>query len=172
MREVDFDTLPHETLVTLLKLYSRFFLALDGFWFLAAKEKLGYDIALELDTKAWEGYFPYEAKKVRAALGIDDISVRGIIDSLKYSALVPCMTHVIPESSEERGVFSVYNCPSLAAMERSGYPPTCEPVGMKSFGAYVKAINPRARVRFLDGPPRKSPKDVSCKWEITLESDS
>lgn len=169
MREVDFDSLPREQLLKLVKLYSRLFLALDGFWFLAAKEKLGYDTALELDIKVWERYFPYEAKKVRTALGIEDTSVRGILDSLKYSALVPCMTHEISEVSEDRGIFACYDCPSLAAMERAGYPPTCEPVGVKVFNTYAKSINPGVAVRFVDGPPRKSAADVSCKWEFALE---
>jgi len=172
VHEVDFDSLPRETLVKLLKLYSRLFLALDGFWFLALKEKSGYDIALEVDTKAWEGYFPYEAKKVRAALGIEDTSMVGIVDTLKYSAFVPCMTHVIPEATEDKSVFACYNCPSLTAMERAGYPPTCVPVGQKVFEAYARAINPRAKVRFLEGPPRKSPSDVSCKWEFFLDGES
>lgn len=171
MREVDFDSLPREKLVQLLKLYSRLFLALDGFWFLAAKEKLGYDAALDLDTTAWEGYFPYEAKKIRRELGIADDTAIGIVDSLKYSPFIPCMRHEISEASEEKSVFSCYDCPSLTAMERGGYPTTCEPVGKACFEAYAKAINPRAKVRFLDGPPRKSPKDVSCKWEFTIEPE-
>ncbi|MDO8472589.1 MAG: DUF6125 family protein [Dehalococcoidia bacterium] len=168
MREVDFDSLPREELVQLLKLYSRLFLALDGFWFLAAKKKLGYDVALDLDKAAWEGYFPYEAKKIRRDLGIEDTTTRGIVDSLKYSPLWPCMRHEIPETSEERSVFACYDCPSLSAMERGGYPPTCEAVGKISFGAYAKAINPGTTVRFLDGPPRKTTEDVCCKWEFTL----
>ena len=172
MHELDFDSLPRETLVKLLKLHSRLFLALDGFWFLALREKYGYDVALEVDTKAWEGYFPYEAKKVAGAMGIEDTSVKGILDALRYSAFVPCGRHVIPEASETKGVFAFYDCPSLVAMERAGYSPTCEPVGRIVFEAHAKAINSKARVRFLDGPPRKSPQDVACKWEITIEEDA
>jgi len=169
MNEAEFDKLPRETLVKLLKVYARLFLALDGFWFLAAKEKLGYDVALDLDTKAWEGYFPYEAKKIRDCLGITDDSVEGILDSVKYSAFVPCLKHVISAYAKHKGVFEIWECPSLAAMERGGYAPTCEPVGTIVFNAYAKAINPKVAVRFLDGPPRKSPRDVSCKWEFVLE---
>lgn len=172
MHEVDFDSLPRETLLKLLKLYSRLFLALDGFWFLAAKEKYGYDAALELDIKAWDGYFPYEAKKIREAMDIKDTSIQGIVDTLKYSALVPCMVHEIPEVSEKKGIFALYGCPSLLAMEKAGYPPTCEPAGTVVFDKYAKAINSKAKARFLDGPPRKSPQDVSCKWEFAiLEED-
>lgn len=58
MREVDCDSLPREILIKLLKLYSCLLLALDGFWFLAAKDKWGYEEAVEIDAKVWESYFP------------------------------------------------------------------------------------------------------------------
>ena len=160
--------LSKENLGSLIKVYSRLILALDGFWFLAIKEKYGYDDALEIDIKAWDGYFPYEAKKIREQIGITDVDVAGIIDCLKYSPIWHCGIHKI-ELEPERGIFSFYDCPSLLAMEKAGYEPTCEPAGTVVFNTYAKSLNPKAGVKFLRGPPRKSPQDVSCEWEIKLE---
>lgn len=172
MNEVDLTKLSKETLIKLVKAYSRLFLALDGFWFLAVEEKHGYKDALDIDIKAWEGYFPYEARLLRKTLEIKEEGIPGIIETLKHCAFVPCMEHVIDEVSEERGVVSLYKCPSLEAMERAGRTEfVCEPVGTAVFQKYAESIDPRVKVRFLDGPPRKSPEDVSCKWEFTLEEE-
>ena len=172
MNELDLTTLSKEELIKLVKVYSRLFLALDGFWFLAVEDKFGYQAALEADINAWEGYFPYEAKMLRKALGISADGIPGIIETLKQSAFVPCMEHRIEEASETRGVFALYKCPSLEAMERAGRDEfTCEPVGKVVFQKYAESMDPRVKVRFLDGPPRKSPEDVSCKWEFFLEED-
>ena len=161
-------TLSKENLVSLIRVYSRLILALDGFWFLSIKEKYGYDDALDVDIKAWAGYFPYEAKRIRKQMGITDVDITGLIDCLKYSPIWHCGTHKI-EIGPERGVFSFYDCPSLLAMETGGYEPTCEPAGTVVFDTYVKSLNPKATVKFLRGPPRKSSQDVSCEWEIRLE---
>ncbi|MEW6614354.1 MAG: DUF6125 family protein [Thermodesulfobacteriota bacterium] len=172
MKEMDLARLSKEELINLIKVYARLFLALDGFWFLEVEKKFGYEAALEMDTKAWEGYFPYEARLLRKTLGIKEEGIPGIIETLKQSAFVPCMEQKIEEVSEKRGVFALYKCPSLEAMERAGRKEfTCEPVGTIVFQKYAESIDPRVKVRFLDGPPRKSPEDVSCKWEFALEED-
>ena len=168
IEKADILDLPKEDLISLIKVHSRLFLALDGFWFLAIKERYGYDDALEVDTTAWDGYYPYEAKKIRKQIGITDVDIAGIIDCLKYSPIWHCGTHKI-ELDPERGVFSFYDCPSLLAMERAGYKPTCEPAGTAVFNTYAKSLNPRIKVKFLRGPPRKSSEDVSCEWEFKLE---
>ncbi|MFH1625160.1 MAG: DUF6125 family protein [Pseudomonadota bacterium] len=172
MNEVDLTNLPKEKLIDLIKAYSRLFLALDGFWFLAVEERFGYQAALDIDTKAWEGYFPYEARLLRRVLGIEEEGIPGIIETLKHSAFVPCMEQQIEESSERRGVFALYKCPSLEAMENAGRKEfTCEPVGTTVFQKYAESLDPRVKVKFLDGPPRKSREDVSCKWEFSLKKE-
>jgi len=172
MNELDLSALSKEELIKLVKVYSRLFLALDGFYFLSVEDRFGYQAALDIDIKAWEGYFPYEAKLLRRTLGIQEEGIPGIIETLKYSAFVPCMEQRIEEVSEKRGVFALYKCPSLEAMEKAGRNEfTCEPVGTIVFQRYAESMDPRVKVRFLDGPPRKSPEDVSCKWEFTREED-
>lgn len=172
MNEFDLTKLSKEELIRLVKVYSRLFLAFDGFYFLVAEEKFGYQAALDLDTKAWEGYFPYEARLLRKTLGIREEGITGIIETLKQSAFVPCMEQRIEELSDKRAVFALYKCPSLEAMEKAGRTEfTCEPVGTKVFQKYAESMVPGVKVRFLDGPPRKSPEDVSCKWEFALEEE-
>ena len=172
MNEMDLAKLSKEDLIKLIKAYSRLFLALDGFWFLAVEEKHGYKDAVEIDTKAWEGYFPYEARLLRNTMDIQEEGIPGIIETLKHTAFAPCMEQQIEEVSDTKGVFAFYKCPSLEAMERAGRTEfVCEPVGTTVFQKYAESIDPRVKVKFLDGPPRNSPEDVSCKWEFTLEEN-
>ena len=168
MCELDFDSLPQKTLIKPLKLHFRLFLIIDSLLFLALKKKCGYNVALEMDIKAWEGHFPYEAKNVKETMVIEYTSANGVLNDLRYSASVPYGRHVIPKASEDREAFIFYDYPSLSAMERTGYATTCEPVG----GAHAKVINPEARICFLDGPPHKSLRDIACKWEITVEENA
>jgi hypothetical protein len=35
--------------------------------------------------------------------------------------------------------------------------------------AYMEAVNPKMRVKPLKQAPRKSPEEVACQWEFTME---
>ena len=58
------DNLSREELIKLLKVFAKNWLAHDGCWFLAAEEKYGLDIAMELDRKAWERFAVAEARRI------------------------------------------------------------------------------------------------------------
>ena len=95
MRELVFDGFDRDNLINILRLYSRLFLALDGFWFLAARDKYGYDAAMEIEIDTWLSYFPYEAKKIRKEIGIKENGVVDLITALKYSPRTVCINNEI-----------------------------------------------------------------------------
>ena len=43
-----------ETLIELIKIYGRLYLSVDGFWFLAVREKVNNDTAIDCDLWVWE----------------------------------------------------------------------------------------------------------------------
>ena len=171
MEELDLNELSKEELIATVKAHSRLFLALDGFWFLAVEEEFGYDTALKIDLDVWRKYFPYEGKYLRKHLGLKKEGIPGIVEVLKYATFAPCMSKVlISEASEEKGDIGYYGCPSLLAMEKAGRTDfTCNEAECL-FDAFAKTIDPIVESKMIGGPPRKSPEDVSCRWEFTKKT--
>ena len=50
----ELEKLPKETLIELIKMYSRNWHTCDGLWFSGVEERYGTDKALEIDVKMWE----------------------------------------------------------------------------------------------------------------------
>ena len=171
MEQLELEKMSKEELIAMVKAHSRLFLALDGFWFLAVEEAYGYDAALEVDLDVWNKYFPYEAKYLRKKLDLKKEGIPGIVEVLKNCAFAPAMSKVVvSEASEERGDIGYYDCPSLLAMEKAGRDQfTCN-AGECLFDNFAKSIDPAVKCRMIGGPPRKSPEDVSCRWEFTKEA--
>ncbi len=72
---VKLEDFSKETLVELLKVYSKLYLSVDGFWYLSVKEKVNNDTALDCDLWVWERQIKSELKRIGKALNIkgDDV---------------------------------------------------------------------------------------------------
>ena len=171
--QLDLDKMSKEELISMVKAHSRLFLALDGFWFLTVEEAYGYDVALKVDLDVWMKYCPYEAKYLRKQLGLSKEGIPGIVEVMKNVAFAPCMSKVIiNEATDERGDIGYYGCPSLMAMEKAGRTQfTCNE-GECIFDNFAKTLDPNVKCKMIGGPPRKSPEDVSCRWEFTKEAST
>ncbi|MFH1351645.1 MAG: DUF6125 family protein [Pseudomonadota bacterium] len=53
----ELEKLPKETLLEVIKMYSRNYVTVDGLWFSGVEEKYGLDAAMELDVRRWNVYF-------------------------------------------------------------------------------------------------------------------
>ena len=63
--------LSHQELLKLIEVYAKNWLAHDGCWFLAAEEKYGMDMAIELDAKSWERFAVAEARRIMKVFKIE-----------------------------------------------------------------------------------------------------
>ena len=61
-------------MVDLAKMYRRFALTLDGFWFLGVERTQGIDKAIEIDEAVWRQFGGSEAKILKKFLSIDKVS--------------------------------------------------------------------------------------------------
>ena len=66
------DTLSREELIELLGIYSKNWLAMDGFWFQSVERKLGMDEAMFHDVEIWKRFTVTEAKRIKAFLKLDE----------------------------------------------------------------------------------------------------
>jgi hypothetical protein len=62
-------------LVDLIKMYTKLYMALDGFWYLTVKGRQGNEEALTCDIKTWEKQGGYEMSTIAKQLNIkgDDV---------------------------------------------------------------------------------------------------
>lgn len=149
-------------------------LAHDGLWFLAVEDKYGLDAAVELDTKAWEGFTGIEAKRIMKR---HHIPAGGGIPALaktlrkRLYSFINCQE--IAEQSETRLVFRMNECRVQSTRERKGLPDfPCKSVGIVEFNGFAKTIDPHIKTRCISCPPDAHPEEWYCSWEFTLQTSS
>lgn len=169
--ELDLEDFSSETLRELLRLYSKLYMGLDGFWYLIVMEKFGNDAALDCDIKVWERAGRYEMKNVTQKMNIQGNDAAAFMKALQlspwYSTVKSQMEIVDPNTA----ILTVTNCPTLNALEKEGEGrenqicKIVEPIILK---AYASFFNPDVEVTCLKAPPRESQDEIACKWHFKL----
>lgn len=70
----EYQKLSKEKVVDLSKMYGRFALTLDGFWFLGVERTQGIGKAIEIDEEVWRQFGRSEAKTLKKFLSIAKVS--------------------------------------------------------------------------------------------------
>ena len=161
-----------EALIRLVRLYSRFYLVMDGFWYLAVKENINNEQALTCDLWAWEKMTKYEVKHLTKAMNIhgDDVATL-----MKIFQVVPWLQGLRPEVElvdRNHGLLTINQCTTLEALEKEGgdrIKEICGIVDPMVFTQYAKAINPNMQAKAVKLPPRQSQEELCCQWEFALE---
>jgi len=163
----------HDTLVRLITLYSQLYIAIDGFWYLAAMERHGNDEALACDMRAWERAAKYEMKRITEALNIRGNDVAAFMKALQLTPWCQKMKYEMEIQSPNKAIFTVTYCPTLDALEKEGkgrQVPICAEVEPKILGWYASFFNPGMKFECLSPLPRKNKEDVCCVWSVYSES--
>ncbi len=66
------EALSREELIELIGIYSKNWLAMDGFWFQSVERKLGMDEAMFHDVEIWKRFTVTEAKRIKAFLKLEE----------------------------------------------------------------------------------------------------
>ena len=166
------EDLTKEELIKRVRLSAEISIAVDGIWFMAVEEEIGYDRALEMDIDVWKRYVPVSVKRAKKYFDIAASGLQGIKDMIKLDPLWLSIDLEFPEDTPKRLVFQVNRCPALEAQERMGREElTCEPVEVAYLTALAEAVDPRIKLTTLKVPPRESPDEICCKWLFTLEEN-
>jgi len=170
--DLKFEDFSPEFLRELIKIYGKFYIAIDGFWYLGVKEHIDNETALKVDLWAWDKATRYELKRLAAMAGIEG---DGIDTVFKFLQLVPWMqvTEYRAEmESPKRGVLTVTKCSILEALEREGQgreAEICSQVDSAVLRRYAEFFNPNIKVEPVFLPPREDRAGICCQWEFTLE---
>jgi len=159
-------------LTELLQMYGKFYMAIDGFWYLGVKEHIDNETALKVDLWVWDKAPRYELKRLAKMAGIEGDGIDAVF---KFLQIVPWMqiTEFRAElESPKRGILTVTKCSTLEALEREGTGregEICSQVDTIALTAYAHFFNPKIRVEPLFLPPREDREGICCRWEFTLE---
>jgi hypothetical protein len=159
------------TLAQLSRLYLQLYVALDGFWYLIVKERLGNEEALACDIQAWERVCRYEMLKIKGGLKIQGDDVAALMKALQLCPWFQLMECRMEVKDRSYGLFTVSYCPTLAALEKEGEGrenEICTLVEPRILRAYAACFNPDIEVRCLKAPPRVNKDDICCRWEFSL----
>ncbi len=172
MEWIELESLPKETLLKVIKMYSKNWVTVDGLWFRNVEDDYGLDAALRLDLRAWERLSLIEARRIKETLDLTPEGPLAVMQALTFMTWTPCFLPLkYEERSAQRVIFGVPHCPPQEARVRQGlgeFP--CRPMGVAGFSNVAKVIDPRVKVSCLFCPPGPHPQDLWCKWELTTGS--
>jgi hypothetical protein len=176
MRESDnpvhaeLEQLPKETLIELIKMYSRNWHTCDGLWFLGVEQRYGTDTALEIDVNMWNVSSRLEAERIKEILAIpDNAGLDAVLKTLNLmSWAAKCGYRV--EKNGDGAILTITSCPPQEARLKAGLGIfACRPTFELGFGNVTTVIDPRVKVTCRYCPPGPRPPDGWCRWEFRLD---
>jgi len=161
-------------LIKLIGEYQYAWLHMSEAWYYSVKDECDQETANKCEMRAWirmaERVMPYYAK-------IANIQLNTVLDCLKNTQLgldnnrvdsmFPMSWEII---NENHVIMTCHKCRSLEFMERSAPEriiPVChinEPIMMAKY-----MVNPKVKVNLLKLPPRQSPDEFPCIWDLSME---
>jgi len=171
VKRVVYEELPREQLLKIIDMYAKNWLAIDGTWFLAAEERFGMDVAIDLDAQSWRRFSPLEARRIMREMGIKPGSgLEGLKMALQYRVYARLNRQSIEDVDERRFIFRMESCRVQDARKRKGLPDfPCKKVGLVEYSEFARTIDPRIKTRCIACPPDPHPPEYWCAWEFTLE---
>ena len=163
-----FGALDRPGLLKALDVFAKNWLAHDGSWFLAAEERFGMDVAMELDAGAWRRFAAAEARRIMETYAIPK---DGGLDALARALSFRAYSFVNPSRVEREGAilrFFMTSCRVQETRRRKGLPDfPCRPVGEVEFETFARTVDPRITTRCLSCPPDAGAQG-HCGWEFRL----
>lgn len=169
---IKLEELPKDFLIELLKLYSRFYLAVDGFWYLSVKERISNEEALACDIKVWEIMAGYEIKRLTNLLGASQDDVANFMKVLQLSPWFWNLKYEMEVKDRSQAILTIGHCPTLETLEKEGEgreKTICKEVDTVVFQKYAQSFNPDMEAAWLKLPPRKSKDEICCQWQFKIK---
>jgi hypothetical protein len=171
--DLTFNDFSKEFLLKLMTVWQFAWLQMAATWYEAIKERWGGDAANDCNMEVWDKI----ADRVNPRYPkIANIQLNTVLDSLKCTQLPldNSIGPLYPVEYDIKGpnhvIMTVVQCRSLLYYEKSApemIQPICHELEEPAIRNYL--LNPRIKVTALKLPPRESPEDIACQWELKLE---
>ncbi|MGV8057321.1 MAG: DUF6125 family protein [Smithellaceae bacterium] len=161
-----------EDLISLIKLYSKLYLTLDGFWYLSVKNAAGNDTALKNDLWVWEKMHKREFNGVLETLKITTRDLSTYFKVLMLTLWMPQMGYDITFKDSRHAILTFKHCPTLTALEKEGEgreAQICGIVEPEYYANTAKLFNPKMKIVPIQVPPGKNREGFCCQWALSIE---
>jgi hypothetical protein len=169
--DLKLEDLSNESLIGLVRLYSRLMMDIDGFWFLSMKDRAGNEEAIACDNWVWGRVVKKMLDDLARLIGVEG---RDVVDFMTVIQATP-LHHVVEEEmvaqSRNQATLTVTHCPTLAALEREDAGRDtlhCRLACSVTRARHAKLFNPAIEVKCLTMPPRKDKQGIFCRWEYKI----
>lgn len=172
--DLRFEDFSKDFLIKLMYQWQRAYLRLNAIWYQAAAERFGQEAADDCNLEVW---LTVGEKVVPKFAKVGNFELNTVLDSLKLCQLTPD-SHTGSEffggevdiKDENHVTTTTTKCAVLeffekAAPERIDY--FCHVLEKQVMERYFN--NPRIKVTPLKLPPRQSPDEACCRFDISLE---
>ncbi len=171
MERPGLEGLPRETLIKLLKAYSRNWQTLDGLWFGNVEKEFGLDAAVRLDLSNWRKQAALEARRLRDALGLTEGGLDSVLTVLSFmSWQLTSPLYEVEKEGQSEVVFRYRRCAVQEGRAKQGkvvFP--CKTMKLTLLSGIAGIVEPNAVVTCLSCLPDKPGRDYWCRWRLTLK---
>ncbi|MFH1061083.1 MAG: DUF6125 family protein [Pseudomonadota bacterium] len=145
--------------------------AADGIWFQELEGLYDMDLAKRANDSVWARYAPYEARQIRAFLGLGpDCGLAGLRAALPLRSAGLLNTYRYEWEADGALVLRVADCRIQEARRRRGLPDyPCKSAGLVEQGFFARALDGRIATQCLACPPDEHPAQWACAWRFILE---
>jgi hypothetical protein len=170
MQEDRLESLSKETLIKLIKIYSRNWQTLDGQWFGNVEAACGLETAVEIDLENWKKQAVIEAKRLKEALELEKRDITTVLTILSYmSWQLTSPLFEYESNTESKAVIFYRKCAVQEGRGKTGKPVfPCKNMKLTLLSGIAGAVNPDISVRCISCPPDKPGDNYWCKWELSL----
>jgi len=164
------DQYPRSTLIKLVEMYAKNWLAHDGCWFLAAEETYGTETAMELDGLAWKRFAVSEAKRIMKTFSIPrNGGLTALAEAFQYRLYAVLNAQRIEWKNGHTLIFKMQDCrvqKTRKAKNLADFP--CKSVGIIEFTEFARTVDHRIRTECIACPPDKA-EGFYCAWAFSLD---
>lgn len=169
--DISMEDFSRDALLSMVQLYCRLFLAVDGFWYLAVKERFSNEDALACDMWTWEKMSRYELDRITKTMKIHGKDVVSLIKAFQLEPWMWNAKYRVEVRNQNHVILTFVDCPVLVSLEKEGQgreETICKVVEPKVFRDYADYFNPNIQIKALKLPPRKSRDEIACIWEFKV----
>lgn len=155
-----------------LDLYRKMFLAVDGFWYLAAKERFGNEVAMELDLWVWEKHMRYELKHLTRMFNITGQDVEAFFKVSQLMAVAGNIKMEMELLTKNHGIMRATHCPTIDALVKEGAGREqnfCRVIEQRMMDFQTAFFNPNMKAVPIRIPPETLGCGIYCEWEIKCD---
>ena len=158
-----------EQLLSLIQIYCKDWLAMDGVWFQEVEKTYGMDAAMECDEAIWRRFTIIEAEKIKKFL---QLPAHPGLEGLERAMRLRLYANINREEYVREGntlLYRTLDCRVQSARRRKGMEPhPCIRAGIPQHAGFACAIDDRITCEPVSCWPEVTDPSCACSWRFTL----